>query len=192
MVSLVRTAAIAAITIAGGLPLAAQGPAPAPATEELAPTPPADPLAADPDWRSALAADRDGLAEVAVISLRKLAARTDLPASSQARVRSLLAENLVRSGEFESGLQLLPEQGDPLWRGLALAGLGRLSEAAPLLATCALNPDNPHREHALLSLASSQVSLGEPGRAVETLSSALKSPANLSPRVRMALAEFLL
>ncbi len=142
-------------------------------------------LAAVPGWPEAQAAHRDRLAEVAASKLAIAAGHAGLSPEAAERIRRLRVESLVRSGQYEAALSVAQGDEMPAWRGLALAGLGKLAEARPLLAPCIADPDHPMREQALLTLVSSLCKGGQLDRAIELL----QEVGNLSGRIPLVLAE---
>ena len=113
-----------------------------------------------PAWTSAISAYKDGLSDVAVEKLEKIESRSDLSTTDKTRVRSLLVENLVRTGRYQEALDTA--KGDELnfWRGIALAALGKVNEARPLLDKYIKNSKDQFHSSAVLSISSAYESLG--------------------------------
>ncbi|MDE0571757.1 MAG: hypothetical protein OSB44_13820, partial [Verrucomicrobiales bacterium] len=84
-----------------------------------------------PNWTAALSAHNDGLSDVALLKLEEINSRQDLSDENRTRIRALLVENLVRTGQYEEALSAAKGDELPFWRGMALLGLGRLTEALP-------------------------------------------------------------
>lgn len=116
----------------------------------------------------------DHLWDVAAIHFERLLSSAPLPAAEKQQVAMRLAEAWVRNGEPHKTLELLnqsflaesPEKS--FWKGQALAGLGRLTEAAGELEA-ASQPGQPYYKEAALTLASIRLSLNQPDEALEGL-----------------------
>jgi len=122
-----------------------------------------------PDWTAAISAYNDGLSDVAVNILAKINARPDLSNNDEARVRSLLVENLVRAGKYQEAIDTI--KGDELkfWRGIAYAGLGKVNKALPLVEEYLIDPDSPLHSSSVLSITSAYESLKMNNRALEVI-----------------------
>ena len=112
-----------------------------------------------PSWTAALSAHNDGLSDVAVDKLEKIEARSDLSNADLTRVRSLLVENLVRSGRYQEALDTAVGDELDFWRGIALAGLSKINEARPLLDKHINDTKDKFHTSAVLSLATAYESL---------------------------------
>ena len=126
-----------------------------------------------PSWTAALSAHNDGLSDVAVDKLEKIEARSDLSNADLTRVRSLLVENLVRSGRYQEALDTAVGDELDFWRGIALAGLSKINEARPLLDKHINDTKDKFHTSAVLSLATAYESL-------EMYEDALKIVSDLS------------
>lgn len=181
----ITTLASAALSAAPGDPPTAEGSSPPelPAVTEIDPT--NAELAKIPAWVSAQNAHRDGLADVAAARFAEVAGFEGISTDAGRRVRHLLVESLIRSRQYEAALAAVVGDELPVWRGLALAGLGRQAESQPLLSACVDDPDHPMHEFALLTLVAGLRQLGDLDRAVELLQTGVKG----SPRIPLILAE---
>ena len=141
-----------------------------------------------PSWTSAISAYKDGLSDVAVEKLEKIEARSDLSITDQTRVRSLLVENLVRTGRHQEALETA--KGDELnfWRGIALAALSRVNEARPLLDKYITNTNDPFHSSAVLSISSAYESLGMLQKALEVISTSVENSKNKNNIIKFKLA----
>ncbi len=148
-------------------------------------------LGALPAWAEAQSAHRDGLSEITILRLNEIKQLPGLAPEAQLRIRQLLVESLVRSGQFEEALANTRGNELPFWRGLAHAKLGRLSVAENLLIQCASDPSHFAREEAILTLAATLNQLEGVNRAGEFLAGEINKPGNdtLSLRARLALVE---
>ena len=128
-----------------------------------------------PAWTSAISAYKDGLSDVAVEKLEKIESRSDLSNTDKTRVRSLLVENLVRTGRYQEALDTA--KGDELnfWRGIALAALGKANEARPLLDKYIKNSKDQFHSSAVLSISSAYESLGMLEKALEVISTSVEN-----------------
>lgn len=133
----------------------------------------------------------DGLASVAITGFNELSKDGGLSVEGQLRVRQLLIESLVRNGSHQEALTHFVGDELPFWRGSALAGLGRLSEAEPQLSRCIGDPSHPHRDLALLTLVSLLVDLGDEERAIDLLGQRSRSGGKHG-KFTLALAELYL
>lgn len=131
-----------------------------------------------PSWTAAISAHNDGLSDVAVSILEKINARSDLSNQDETRVRSLLVENLVRAGKLQEAIDAV--KGDELkfWRGIALAGLGKVNEALPLLEEYLSNPESALHASSVLSITAAYESLGMNDRALEVIKNSLEKNNN--------------
>lgn len=104
----------------------------------------------------------------------------------------MLAESMVRGDQPAQALELLQQSlvkempGAAFWRGQALAGLGRFSEASEILEGVAADPSNEFVAEAAMTAASLQLSLSNPEKALETLA-LLKDSSKGSQRDESAL-----
>ena len=105
-----------------------------------------------PNWTAALSAHNDGLSDVALLKLEEINSRQDLTDQNRTRIRALLVENLVRTGKYDEALSTAKGDELPFWRGMALSGLGRITEALPLLHQFIDDPSNNRHEHALITI----------------------------------------
>lgn len=153
--------------IAQQAPAATKPPPPSPKVPERGQT--LKELAENPVYRRAKRALDDGLASVATVSLKELSKDTGLSREAAMRVRHLLIEGLVRNRNYSEALTHFVGDELPFWRGSALAGLGRLSEAERPLSRCIGDSGHPHRDLALLTLVSLLVDLGDDERAIDLL-----------------------
>ena len=134
----------------------------------------------------------DGLWDVAALHFERLLATSDLEPEAKSRVAFRLAEAWIRNGEPGKALDLLSQSflsRDPaiyFWKGHALAGLGRLNEAADELAKAAI-PGQPSAVEAALTRAALMLSLNQPEEALAGLRdlAASTDPAiSLEARIR--------
>lgn len=150
-----------------------------------------------PEYRQAAQALRDKLPGVAVAKLQKLLASGSVKGSGAAPVKLLLAEALVRAGRSAEGLEAAsaaevrsaPEAG--YWRGAALAGLGRYTDADKELA--AVPGESRYAGEAAFTRASALAALGRTGEALALLKSQVDSKDNETAlRARLWSAELML
>jgi len=134
-----------------------------------------------PNWTAALSAHNDGLSDVALLKLEEINSRQDLSDQNRTRIRALLVENLVRTGKYDDALSTAKGDELPFWRGMALSGLGRITEALPLLHQFIDDPSNNRHEHALITICSAYNSLGMTDKSIQLISESLDK-ANASPR----------
>ena len=134
-----------------------------------------------PDWTAALSAHNDGLSDVALLKLGKINSRQDLSNENRERIRALLVENLVRIGKYEEALSTANGDELPFWRGMALSGLGRLTEALPLLHQFIDDPSDPRHEHALITISSAYNSIGMADKSIRLITESLEKTKD-SPR----------
>ena len=123
-----------------------------------------------PDWTAALSAHNDGLSDVALLKLEEINSRQDLSDENKTRIRSLLVENLVRTGQYEEALSAAKGDELPFWRGMALTGLGRLTEALPILYQFIDDPSDIRHEHALITISSAYNSIGMADKSIQIIS----------------------
>ncbi len=131
---------------------------------------------------SAKRAMENDLWDVATSKLQSAAEQPNLSPDSRAEILIMLAESFIRSNQPAKALNLLdqptvanlPET--PFWRGLALAGSGRFSDAAESLATIAEQPTHPFIREAALTSASLYLSLDQPDKSLEILKLLETSP----------------
>lgn len=116
-----------------------------------------------------------GLWDVAAIKLEEAVGQSTLPSETQARALMLLAEGLVRGNQPDRALAILDDSlisespRAAFWRGQALAGKGRYSDAVETLLPLARDPIHPLRAEAALTAASLLLSLSKPDEALEIL-----------------------
>ena len=131
------------------------------------------------------AADRamdSGLWDVATLKLESAISQTSLPPEQQADALMMLAEGLVRGNQPDRALAILDDSlirelpESAFWRGQALAGKGRYSDAAEHLAPLAREPEHPFRSEAAFTAASLLLSLSKTEEALEILSQLENSP----------------
>ena len=144
-----------------------------------------------PDWTAALSAHNDGLSDVALLKLGKINSRQDLSNENRARIRALLVENLVRTGKYEEALSTANGDELPFWRGMALSGLGRLTEALPLLHQFIDDPSDPRHEHALITISSVYNSIGMADKSIRLITESLENTKDVprSPIIYLLLAD---
>ncbi len=81
----------------------------------------------------------------------------------------------------------------PFWKGQALAGLGRFTEALATFAPLLENPAAPHRNETGFTMASLQLALGQPEAALATLATLTRTPDDaLTAKARLHQVEILL
>ena len=134
-----------------------------------------------PSWTAALSAHNDGLSDVALLKLEEINSRQDLSEQNRARIRALLVENLVRTGKYEEALSTAKGDELPFWRGMALSGLGRLTEALPILHQYIADPSDNRHEHALITICSAYNSMGMIDKSIQLISESLEKSKD-SPR----------
>ncbi len=131
------------------------------------------------------AADRamdSGLWDVATLKLESAINQSSLPPEEQAGALMMLAEGLVRGNQPDRALAILDDSlirelpKPAFWRGQALAGKGRYSEAVENLAPLARQPAHPFRSEAAFTAASLLLSLSQTEEALEILSQLENSP----------------
>jgi len=140
-----------------------------------------------------------GLWEMAALHFSECLASKNLPPADKARVAIRLAEAWVRDGKPAEALGLLGQsfvsRNDeaPFWKGQALAGLGRFTEAIGTLSPLMADPAAPHRNEAGLTVASLHLALGQPDAALAVLATLARvSDAGLAVRARLEQVEILL
>lgn len=134
-----------------------------------------------PSWTAALSAHNDGLSDVALLKLEEISSRQDLSDENKSRIRALLVENLVRTGQYEQALSTAKGDELPFWRGMALSGLGRLTEALPILYQFIDDPSDTRHEHALITIASAYNSIGMADKSIQLITESLENSKD-SPR----------
>ena len=134
-----------------------------------------------PDWTAALSAHNDGLSDVALLKLEEINSRQDLSDENRTRIRALLVENLVRTGQYEEALSTAKGDEFPFWRGMALSGLGRLTEALPILYQFIDDPSDTRHENALITISSAYDSIGMADKSIQIISDSLEKSKE-SPR----------
>ena len=153
----------------------------------------------DPLLRNGDEALASGLWELAALHFNESLASKNLPPADKARVAIRLAEAWIRDGKPAEALALLgqsfvsqtPEA--PFWKGQALAGLGRFTEAIGTLAPLAADPKAPNRKEAGFTMASLRLALGQPELALTVLATLARSAdVNLAVKARLRQVEILL
>ena len=144
-----------------------------------------------PNWTAALSAHNDGLSDVALLKLEEINSRQDLSDESRTRIRALLVENLVRTGQYEEALSAAKGDELPFWRGMALSGLGRLTEALPILYQFIDDPSDTRHEHALITISSAYNSIGMADKSIQLISESLENSKDSlrSPIIYLILAD---
>jgi tetratricopeptide (TPR) repeat protein len=141
-----------------------------------------------------------GLYEIAALHFSDCLASQNLDPKEKSEAAIRMAETLIRDGKPSKAMELLgqsfatghPEA--PFWTGLALAGLGKFTDAVSALSPIALNPEAPHRNEALFTTANLELALDKPNAALtilSTLSSSSSDPA-LTAKARLHQVEILL
>jgi TolA-binding protein len=121
------------------------------------------------------AALADGLWEVAELHFRDSLKNPELANESKPAVAIRLAESLVRAGNPSGALEVLAQSllakhpETPFWKAQALAGQHHFNEAAALFSSLLENPESPYRIESASTLASLQLALGQPEKALQTL-----------------------
>ncbi|WP_411828071.1 tetratricopeptide repeat protein [Luteolibacter sp. AS25] len=116
---------------------------------------------------SATRAIDSGLWDVATLQLQSATRSETLSEQEQAAALLLLSESLIRGNRPDEALSILDDSlvsGKPdsaFWRGQALAGKGRYSEAVETLLPIAQDPENPLQVEAALTAASLKLSLSQ-------------------------------
>lgn len=124
---------------------------------------------------SAKRAMQSGLWDVASLRLEAAAAAPDIPRDRIPELGIMLAETLVRGNRPDEALAILENSNARdhpeavFWRGQALAGKGRFTEAADMLADFAAKPEAPHRDQAAFTAANLRISLSRPDAALDAL-----------------------
>lgn len=125
---------------------------------------------------------RAGLWETAARHYESALAAKNLSAQAKSNLSIRLAEAWTRDGKSAAALDLLgrsfvsnhPEA--PFWKGIALMGSGRLTEALKSLTPILENPDSPFRSEAGFTIGSIQLALGKPDDALATLDALAADP----------------
>ncbi|MEM6910587.1 MAG: tetratricopeptide repeat protein [Verrucomicrobiota bacterium] len=140
-----------------------------------------------------------GLVQVASLKFGRLLQRADLSEAARATIEQGYLESCVRAGKSTTALavsysdRLLTDAQTTFWRGLALAGMGRFTEAVALLEEVS-REDSPSelRRAALLSRASLLVSLSQPEQALAQLARLPHDPLASLKRaeIRLQLADY--
>lgn len=137
--------------------------------------------------------------EMAVLHFEQCLSSRSLGPAEKSQVAIRLAEAWVRDGKPAESLSLLVQSfvsRDPeaaFWKGLALAGLGRFSEAVAVLSPLLDKPDAPHRTEAGFTISSLQLALGQTDAALKTLSMLAGDPdAALTAQARLREVEIML
>lgn len=140
-----------------------------------------------------------GLWEVAALHFREHLASQGLSDGDKSQAAIRLAEAWIRDGEPADALDLLEQSfvagnpETPFWKGQALLGLGRFSAAVDALAPLTHDPAAAYRNEAVFTTANLELALGQPERALATLSSLADSPdPPLVAKARLHQVEILL
>ncbi|MEI8038907.1 MAG: tetratricopeptide repeat protein, partial [Verrucomicrobiota bacterium] len=154
---------------------------------------------ADPLRRRGEDALASGLWEMAALHFSECLANQALGPAAKSQVAIRLAEAWIRDGMPADALSLLDQSfvaqhpETPFWKGLALTGLGRLTEALGSLAPLLDDPAAPHRSEAAFTSASLQLALAQPTAALATLATLSHSPDEaLAATARLRQVEILL
>ena len=140
-----------------------------------------------------------GLWEMAALHFEERLAALPAGTAEKSHAGILLAEAWIRNGKAQEALDLLggslvgnhPEAS--FWKGQALIGLGRFTEAIDTLSPALQEPAALHRQEAVFTIANLEISLGHPERAMEVLSTLASSPdAALAAKARLRQVEILL
>jgi tetratricopeptide (TPR) repeat protein len=140
-----------------------------------------------------------GLWEMTALHFGDCLAGKNLGAAEKSQVAIRLAESWIRDGKPAAALDLLgqsfvskhPEA--RFWKGQAWVGLGRFSDAVGILSELLADPAAPCRSETGFTVASLQLSLGQPEAALETLSALGRTPdPALTTKVRLRQVEILL
>ncbi len=149
--------------------------------------------------RNGAVALAEGLWEVAEMHYRAALDAPDLPTATRSRLTLRLAETLIRGDnpaearDLLEGTVVASEPATPFWQALALAGLGRFSEAADRLEDFLAKPGAPHRRESAFTAASLRLALGAPDRALSDLDRlAADADAAVADRARLFQVEILL
>jgi tetratricopeptide (TPR) repeat protein len=140
-----------------------------------------------------------GLWETASLHFGECLSSPGLKPEEKSNVAIRLAESWIRDGRTEEALALLKESfvsshpEAPFWKGQALAGLGRVSEALDTLQPLLADAAAPFRQETVFTIANLQLALGKPDAALETLGllSGAKDPETAA-RSRLHQVEILL
>jgi TolA-binding protein len=127
---------------------------------------------AEDHFRLGESALTDELWSVATIHFDALLSAKNLPAAEKSRAAIRLVEAYVRDGRPSDALKLLDESfvadspDAPFWKGQALAGLGRFSDAVKELAEAS---GSSHATEAILTRSAILLSLNQPDEALAAL-----------------------
>ena len=137
--------------------------------------------------------------EMAALHFEQCLSNRSLGPAEKSQVSIRLAEAWVRDGKPAEALDLLGqsfvsrEPEAAFWKGLALAGLGRFTEAVAALSQLMDKPDAPHRAEAGFTISSLQLALGQTDASLKTLSVFADDPdAALAAQARLRKVEIML
>ena len=134
-----------------------------------------------------------GLWEMAALHFNDCLASRNLSPADKAHVAIRLAEAWIRDGRPAEALTLLgqsfvaqdPEA--PFWKGQAMAGLGRFTDALATFAPLLENPAAPHRNEAGFTMASLHLAVAQPEAALAVLATLTRTPDEaLTARARLS------
>ena len=153
----------------------------------------------DPVLRKGEDALASGLWEMAALHFNECLTGKNLPPAEKAHVAIRLAEAWIRDGKPAEALTLLgqafvsPSPEVPFWKGQALAGLGRFTDAIGTLAPVLADSKALHRNEAGFTMANLHLALGQPETARSVLATlARSSDEGLAVKARLQQVEILL
>jgi tetratricopeptide (TPR) repeat protein len=123
-----------------------------------------------------------GLWETAALHYDSALAVKNLGAQAKSNISIRLAEAWIRDGKSTAALDLLGRSfvsrhpDAPFWKGIALLGTGRLTDALTSLTAILENPDSRFRKEAGLTIGNIQLALGKPDDALATLDTLAADP----------------
>ncbi len=142
---------------------------------------------------------RAGLWETAALHYESALAAKNLNSQAKSNISIRLAEAWTREGKSAAALDLLDRSfvskhpDTPFWKGIALLGSGRLTEALTSLTAILGNPDSSFRAEAGFTIGSIQLALGKPDDALATLDTLAADPDSpLGAKARLRKVEILL
>jgi tetratricopeptide (TPR) repeat protein len=140
-----------------------------------------------------------GLWEMAALHFNDCLTNRPLTHAEKSQVAIRLAEAWIRDGMPADALALLDQSfvsqhpAAPFWKGQALTGLGRFTDALAAFAPLLENPAAPHRDETALTMASLQLALDHPDAALATLATLTHSAdAGLTAKARLQQVSILL
>ncbi len=140
-----------------------------------------------------------GLWEMAAIHFSGCLANEGLAADEKPQIAIRLAEAWIRDGKPAEALHLLDQSfvsghpETPFWKGQALAGLGKFSDAVETLTPLTRDPAAAYRNEAVFTTANLELALGKPDAALATLAALADSPdPQLVAKARLHQVEILL